>query len=366
MKIALLAPPYLSVPPHKYGGTEMIVSLLCEGLVAAGYDVTLFATGDSHTTAKLSYIYPQALGNDGTKKTNPVEPLLHYFECFAHADQYDLIHNHAQYLPLFLSDFSKTPVVHTWHGPLWDGETKAANRQAILRFKHQNFISISRNQAQGNPALNFIGTVYNGIDIRDYDFHHQAGDHPYLLWVGRITQKKGPLDAIKASQTAGMSLYLAAAVDPIDRKYYETEILPLIDGERVKLLGEMDRKSLAQVYAEAQAVLYPIHWHEPFGLVMTEAMACGTPVIAYGMGSVPEVVRDGVTGYVITPPEPDKSEINTENLTIRTKGIEGLVEAIGNVRQIDRATCRQHVLDHFTSDIMVSEYIKLYRKVLGA
>ena len=348
MKIALLAPPYLSVPPKKYGGTEKIVSLLADGLVELGHDVTLFATGDSQTREKLVIIFPEELGNSGLKKDDGLLPLIHYTECLRRQKEFDIIHNHGQYLAMFVCEFSKTPVVHTIHGSYYAGEIPEEKRQVLHAFKKHNFISISENQRGGMPDLNFVATVYNGIDLSQFSYTEKPrGD--YLLWVGRIVAKKGPLEAIETAKKTNIPLVIAAAIDPADMPYYEKEIKPQIDGKFISYIGEINHHTSEELYGNALCTLFPITWHEPFGLVMVESMACGTPVIAYNIGSVPEIVVNGKTGFIV--------EIES--------GVEGLSHAVREISQIQRGDCRTHILENFTKEKMVEGYEKAYQQILN-
>ncbi len=348
MKIAILAPPYLPVPPQGYGGTERIISLLTEGLVKLGHEVTLFASGDSQTSANLVSYYPQHIGNSGFIKDEPLLPLMHYMECFKRQQEFDLISSHAQYLPLFLSEFATVPIVHTWHGSFYPGETSDEKRKTLQAFKNQKYITISNNQRLGLPDLNYVATVYNGLEIDKYPFKAKnKGD--YLLWVGRIVPKKGPLPAIKLAHKIKKRLIFAAAVDPIEKSYFEKEIAPFIDNDRVTFIGELDLPKLVDLYQNALCTLYPISWHEPFGLVMIESMACGTPVIAYDMGAVPEIIIDGKTGFVV------------EN----AMGVDGLQEAVAKIKNINREDCCSHILQNFTSDKMVRDYEKVFMNLIG-
>lgn len=348
MKIALLAPPYLSVPPKAYGGTEKIVSLLADGLVKRGHDVTLFATGDSQTQAKLISIFPKELGNSGLSKGSALMPLLHYRQCFQRANEFDIIHNHAQYLPMFLSEYVKTPVVHTMHGSFYPGEVPQEKRKILEVFKNQRFVSISDNQRGGFPDLNYVGTVYNGLDVEEYTYVEKPrGD--FLLWVGRITEKKGPSIAIDVSKEAGVPLVIAAAIDPVDMPYFEKEIKPQIDSKKVTFVGELTQKTLDELYGNALCTLFPISWHEPFGLVMIESMVCGTPVVAYNIGSVSEVIENGKTGYIVT----------------EEGGIPGLVHAVRESKNIQRGDCRASVVEKFSKEAMVAGYEAVYQKILS-
>ncbi len=344
MKIALLAPPYLPVPPVGYGGTERIVHYLAENLVKRGYDVTLFASGDSKTTAKLFSTFPKSLGNSGEIKNKPLYPLLSYIDCFSRASDFDIIHNHAQYYAMFLADLIKTPVVHTIHGSFAKGEVPEDKRMALERFRDHFFVSISFNQRESLPDINWVDTVYNGIDISKYPFSSRKGD--YLLWIGRITAKKGPVEAIKVAKSLGMKLKIAAVIDPIDQDFFKKEVLPLIDGKLIEFVGELSEEEKGHIYSRACCTLYPIHWHEPFGLVMVESMACGTPVVAFEMGSVPEIVVDGKTGFIVE----DTSQ---------------MIEAVKKIDKIDRAVCRKRVEEKFTIDKMVEGYEAVYREVIS-
>jgi len=340
MKIALLAPPYLPVPPVGYGGTERIVAALADGLVDRGHDVTLFASGDSHTRARLHPIVPKAIGNSGEIKNKPLIPLLAYTTCFSRASEFEIIHNHAQYLAMFLAQFSPVPVVHTLHGSIYQGEVPLEKRNVLMQFARQGFISISNDQRKALPQLNWIATVYNGINLSEFTFVDRAGN--YLLWVGRVTAKKGALEAIKVAHAVGLPLKMAGVVDPIDRPFYEREILPYIKGGSVEFIGELNAEGKSRLYGGAIATVYPISWHEPFGLVMAESMACGTPVVATRWGSVPEIVADGVTGFVVDT-------------------FEELVLAVKKVGMIKRFACRARVEAHFTIQKMIEGYVAAYK-----
>lgn len=346
MRIALLAPPYLSVPPVGYGGTEKIVSLLADGLVEKGHDVTLFATGDSITKAKLVSVFPKALGNSGLSKHDPLLPLKHFTNCFQKASQFDIIHNHAQYLAMFLAEFSPTPVLHTMHGSFYEGEVPEEKRDVLRMFAHHNFVSISNNQRGGLADLNFVGTVYNGLIPEEYSYVEDPRGE-YLLWVGRITEKKGPAAAIEIAKRLNIPLVIAAALDPADKPYFERAVKPQIDGKLITFVGELTHETLNHLYGNAMATLFPIHWHEPFGLVMIESMACGTPVVAYDIGSVSEVITDEKTGFVV-PLE---------------SGVEGLIHGVSRVKSLQRGDCRSRVSELFSKEAMVNEYIEVYKKI---
>ena len=261
--------------------------------------------------------------------------------------KFDIIHNHAQYLAMFMADFISTPVVHTIHGSYYQSEIPDEKRKVLEVFKKHRFVSISNNQRGGFPDLNFIGTVYNGIDTNDYTYVEKPrGD--YLLWVGRIVAKKGPLTAIEMAKKLNMPLVIAAAVDPVDRPYFEKEVKPHIDKKLVTFVGELTQGTLNHLYGNALCTLFPITWHEPFGLVMIESLVCGTPVVAYNIGSVPEVIEDGKTGFVV---DVDSS-------------VEGLSHAVSKINILQRGDCHSSVVERFSKEAMVKGYIEVYKKIL--
>ena len=358
MKIAQLAPPWLPVPPTGYGGTELIVHSLTEELVKRGHDVTLFASGDSKTSAKLSSVFEKALGNSGAIKGDALHPLLHYIECFEKAEQFDIIHNHAQYYAMFLADLVKTPFVHTIHGSYSKESTPEEKIHTLKRFRDHNFISISNNQRNDLPELNYVATVYNGIDLSEFPFIKEQGK--YLLWFGRITAKKGPVDAIEAANSLGLPLKLVGAIDPIEQEYFDSVVKPLIDGKLITYEGEISVFDKAKVYEGAICTLYPIHWEEPFGLVMAESMASGTPVVAYNRGSVSELVEDGITGFIIR-----ENPASSDGYRISEVGVAGLVAAVKRIGEISREACRKRIEENFTVEKMVDGYEAVYKKLLN-
>ncbi len=365
MKIAQLAPPWLPVPPTGYGGTETIVYYLTEGLVKRGHDVTLFASGDSQTSAHLFSVFPKALGNSGEVKKDSLHALLHYIECFDRADEFDMIHNHAQYYAMFLADLVKTPVIHTIHGSFSKEYTPEEKIHTLERFKYHKFISISNNQRKDLEKLNYVATVYNGVDVNNLQFSQTGGDH--LLWFGRITEKKGPIDAIQVAKRLNKKIVLAGAIDDIDLDFFKTQVFPLVDNKLVFFEKEIPFDKKSHLFGNASCVLYPISWEEPFGLVMTEAMSCGTPVIAYSKGSVPEIIKDGGTGYIVNASENDKRG----DWIIKKTGIDGLAEAVERIYSMNatdyqsmRQACRTHVENNFTIEKMVDNYEAVYKEIL--
>ena len=367
MKIAQLAPPWLSVPPSGYGGTELVVHYLTEELVNRGHEVVLFASGDSQTKANLSYVFPKALGNGGELKKQPLNPLLHYIECFERASDFDIIHNHAQYYAMFLADLVKTPVVHTIHGSFSKEDVPNQDkRQTLIKFRNHNFISISDSQRRGLEKLNYVATVYNGIDISEFQYSGEKGK--YLCWMGRITQKKGPSDALEVARILKTKIKMAGAVDRMEKEYCETVLYPLIEELRkdnlIEYEEEIKREDKVDLYKGALCTLYPIHWEEPFGLVMAESMACGTPVIAYNYGSVPEIIKDGITGFIVDADDQDRP--GKGRWIIKKQGVEGLIEAIRKIDEIERKSCRQHVENNFTVEKMVDGYEDVYREIINS
>ena len=355
LKIAQIAPPWVSIPPAKYGGTETVISNLTEELVRRGHKVTLFASGDSKTKAKLVSAFPKSLYESGVSWTNGFYPLYHAVTAFERADEFDIIHDHFQFFGLCFSAFTKTPVVSTHHGDFETAEKDQAKYQILKKFRHNSFVSISDSQRKYSSLnLNFVATVHNGIDLKEFEFSDKSEN--YLVWLGRITEKKGVLIAIEAAKKAGLLLKIAAKVDinnPPDVEFFEKWVKPLIDGKNVEFLGEVDFAQRNDLLRNALALLNPIQWNEPFGLVMPEAMACGAPVIVFDCGAAREIVKDGVSGFVVESLNKNK-EVN----------IKGLVEAIGNIGKIDRKECRKIVEDNFTVGIMADKYEDVYYKIL--
>lgn len=355
LKIAQIVPPWLSVPPKKYGGTELIASHLTEELIKRGHKVTLFASGDSVTKAGLISTCPKSLYEQGIPWTDAFYPLLHASVAFEKAENFDIIHNHFHYFGLAFSSLVKTPVVTTYHGDFATAEKNPAKRQILERTKKNYFVSISDSQRKFTKVnLNFVATVYNGIDLSKFEFG--AKSQNYLVWLGRITEKKGLVEAIRAAKKAKIVLKIAAKVDKNhlpDVEFYEKKVKPLIDGKQIQYLGEVNSIRRNSLLKNSLALLNPIKWNEPFGLVMPEAMACGTPVIAFRNGSVPEIIKDGKTGFVVSQFD-EKGKLN----------IKGLVESIKKINQIDRRECRRQAEENFTVKKMVDGYEEVYYKIL--
>lgn len=343
LKIAQIAPLWIRVPPVKYGGTELIVYHLCEELTRRGHNVTLFGPGNSKTSAKLVAGFRTNLLSAGIPWTNQLDTLRHLASAFARSGEFDLIHSHVDLYETFFAYFSQTPVVHTIHNPLYSSRPDDLRLKILSTSRWSRYVTISNSQYRiGSAKLNRIGTVYNGLDISKFRYNSRGGDH--FIWMARIDPYKGIENAIAACELANAPLVMAGRLDPTRRKYFRERIRPHLN-RQIRFRGEIGGAEKNAFFGSARALLYPIEWHEPFGLVMIEAMATGTPVIAFDWGSVREVVRDGVTGFVV-------------------KTIPEMVRAMKKIDTIDRAACRAWVEKMFTVEKMVDGYEKVYEKVL--
>jgi glycosyltransferase involved in cell wall biosynthesis len=340
MKIAQVAPLYESVPPQLYGGTERVVSYLTEELVRQGHQVTLFASGDSVTQAPLVAACPRSLRLD----QECVDQLAHHIvlleQVFRQASAFDLIHFHIDYLHFPLSVRQHIPTVTTLHGRLDIPDLVPLYQM----FPSMPMVSISDAQRAPLPWINWVGTVYHGLPEDLYTLRETPGT--YLAFLGRIAPEKGVDQAIAIAQQAGMPLKIAAKVDRADREYFQEVVQPLLKHPLVEYVGEVGEGKKDTFLGQAYALLFPINWPEPFGLVMIEAMACGTPVIAYPRGAVPEVLEAGVTGWIV-------------------EGIEEAVQAVGRVPAISRARCRQVFEERFSASRMARDYLRIYKSLLG-
>lgn len=345
LNIAQLATPWERVPPQKYGGTELIASLLTEELVRRGHNVTLFATGDSKTKARLRFVFPKALYRAGVPWTNSSWPMLHVQECMERAEEFDIIHNHFHYFGLTMGALVKTPVITTYHGDFETAEKDPGKKAILEKNKRMPFVSISRDQRTHTTIkLHFVSTVYNAIDIAQFSFTAKPGN--YLVWLGRITPKKGVIEAIHAAKKFGMKLLIAAKIDVVDRDFYMQEVKPLLSKKYAEYVGEIGLHEKAKLLKNAYALVNPIKWNEPFGLVMVESQACGTPVVAYPNGAAPELVLNGKTGFF-------------------AHNVDGLVTALKKIPNLDRMDCRKNVEARFTVEKMVDGYEAAYAKVIN-
>lgn len=339
MRIAQVAPLYESVPPSLYGGTERVVSFLTEELVKRGHDVTLFASGDSVTSGRLVPCTPRAL-----RLSQCVDPFAHHIlmlECIARQmATFDVIHFHVDYLHYPVSRRHSTPHVTTLHGRLDLPDLQPLYRE----FDDVPLVSISDAQRAPLPWVNWLATIHHGLPGELHEFREKAGN--YLAFLGRISPEKRVDRAIEIARRAGMPLKIAAKVDRQDLEYFQAEIQQLLDDPLVEYLGEVGGPGKDELLGNATALLFPIEWPEPFGLVMIEAMACGTPVIAYPRGSVPEVIDDGLTGFIVN-------------------SIEEAVEAVKRIPTISRMECRQTFERRFSVARMTDRYVEVYERVAG-
>jgi glycosyltransferase involved in cell wall biosynthesis len=343
MRIAMVAPLTEPVPPPLYGGTERVVSLLTEELVRRGHAVTLFASGDSQTEAELVACCERGLRLDPGVTDYVAYTMTQLGAVYRRADGFDLVHNHLDYFAFPSARLSPTPTVTTTHGRLDLPEV----RRVYADFTEQRLVAISDDQRGYLPDANWLATVYNAVDVDTYRFRPESGD--YLVFLGRISPEKRPDRVIEIARDVGMRLVIAAKVDPVDRDYWAHAIEPLIGGHPglIEFVGEVDERGKEELLGGAYAYLFPIDWPEPFGLTMAEAMATGTPVVAYRAGSVPEVVEDGVTGFVC-------------------KTIAEMIAAIPRVKELDRRACRERAERLFSPKAMADGYERAYASVVAA
>ncbi|MEA5572919.1 glycosyltransferase family 4 protein [Calothrix sp. UHCC 0171] len=338
MKIAQIAPLWERVPPPTYGGIELVVSRVTDELVRRGHEVTLFASGDSETLAKLEPVTPGALRLDSQIKEPIIYEVLAPGQVYQRATEFDIIHSHVGVWSLALASMVSTPTVHTLHGSFTKDSQKVFGE-----YRMQPYISISNSQRQAD--LNYVGTVYNGIVVEEYPFVEKPQDPPYLAFLGRFSPEKGPQHAIAIAKQTGIKLKMAGKVDVVDQKFFDQEIAHHIDGRQIEFLGEVNHSQKSELLGNAAATLFPITWKEPFGLVMIEAMACGTPVIGMRMGSVPEVIAHGESGMVCD-------------------SYEEMAEVLPMVLELDRSKCREWVENNFSVTQMVNGYEAIYEKIV--
>lgn len=340
MRIAQVAPLWERVPPSTYGGIELVVGLLTDELVRRGHEVTLFASGDSISSAKLVSVHPRALRLDSSIKETGIYEMLQLGTVYERADEFDIIHSHMGCASLPYTNLVKTPTIHTLHGIF------TPDNEKMFQFaKVQPFVSISDAQREIELGLNYVKTVYNGIDVSSYEFYPQPDEPPYLAFLGRISPEKGTHLAIEIAKKSGWRLKIAGKVDVVDVEYFEKEVKPLIDGEQIEYVGEANHTQKNALMGGAVATLFPITWREPFGLVMVESMAAGTPVIAIKLGSTVEVIDHGKTGFLCS-------------------NVDECVSAIAQVADLDRYACREYVQSRFSLQAMTDGYEEVYRQIL--
>ena len=337
MRIAMIAPLDIRVPPIGYGGTELVVSLLTEELVKRGHEITLFASGDSISQARLQAVCPHFLR--GSKRDKGILNLLNVVACLQRAEEFDIIHNHTTIEGMSTAGLVNTPVLTTLHGDL-----KEDFRVLFSHYKGW-YNTISRSAKSILPEKEgFVGVIYNAIDSGSYPFNSgQRDDH--LLYLSRISPEKGAHLAIQVAQRLGKRLIIAGNVDEVDQQYFQSQVLPHIDGKLIQFVGEVDYLQKRELLRQAKCLVAPITWAEPFGLFMVEAMACGTPVVVFKQGSASEVVDHGVTGFVVST-------------------LEEMTNSIMNVSDINPARCREHVELRFNVPRMVDNYLLAYQLIL--
>lgn len=343
MKIAQIASFGERVPPKKYGGTERFVYTLTEGLVERGHNVTLFASGDSVTSAKLISVYPKSLRESNFR--NPYEagniPMLNIGKAYSMQHEFDIIHDHNGYMSLPSATLATTPVIMTLHGAILPDAKRLY--EGLNNQNNPVFVSVSYSQRKPAPNLNYVSNIYHGINLEDYPFSNE--EEGYLLFVGRINEEKGVHHAIEVAEFLDMPLVIAAKLDNCDVPYFKEYIEPRLS-DKITWVGEVTSRVRNKLMTKALCFLHPVTWREPFGLAIIESMACGTPVIAFNKGSIPEIVRHGKTGFVAE----DVSE---------------MIEYVRRVKEIKRKDCRIHVEKNFSAERMVLEYESVYRKILN-
>lgn len=350
MRIVEIAAIEEKVPPEKYGGTELVVHNVTEGLVEAGHEVYLLASGDSETSAKLIPLLPKSIR--AMYGPEEIEHWRDYLKVAALADilkrvreiKPDIVHNHLNWRLLLFSDLLDCPMMNTMHGPL----TSLRERETYRAHSHANYISISDNQRKAMPELNWLRTVYNGIDVEQFDFQETKGD--YFAFLGRTSPEKGVEEICRMIRGTKHKLKIAAKVDPVDRHYFDNYVKPYIDGDQIEFVGEVDHAGKNALLKNAKALLLWLNWEEPFGLVVPEANACGTPVITNYRGAMPELIKEGVNGFL-------------------ADSIEGMESYLDRAQEIQPVACREHVKASFSKEKMVKDYIEvaesLVRKARG-
>jgi glycosyltransferase involved in cell wall biosynthesis len=340
MRIGLIAPPWYAVPPSGYGGIEWVVALLADGLTDRGHDVTLFAPPGSRTKARLVSPLGERLPPDSIG--NPWYEASHAMSAYEGSERFDILHDHTGPVGVSIGALIESPIVHTLHGPFTPQALMLYSRIA----RHLWFVAISESQRSMGPSdLRWAGVVYNGIPIDNYPYREDKED--FLFFLGRADEEKAPHLAIEAARRAGRQLVMCVTTkNEREQRYWAEQVEPLL-GDDVEVHGECDQEQKADLLGRAAALLFPIQWAEPFGLVMIEAMACGTPVVAWRNGSVPEVIDDGVTGFVVD-------------------SMDGMVEAIDRVDELDPRTARAHVEERFSAAAMVAGYERAYERILAA
>jgi len=334
MKIAMIAPIAWRTPPEHYGPWERVTSLITEGLVQKGIDVTLFATANSQTAGRLRAVCPRGYEED--PEIDPkVYEYLHLSEVFEHAHEFDLIHNQFDFMALAYSRLVQTPLLTTIHG------FSSPKILPVYEKYNDNTYYVSISDADRAPTLSYVATVYHGIDIENFTFNAEPED--YLIYFGRIHADKGTREAIEVAQKTGHRLIIAGIIQ--DQDYFNQWVRPHLDDDRIRYIGSVGPQKRDVLLRNARALLHPIHFNEPFGLSVVEAMACGTPVIAFPRGSMPEIIRHGHNGFL-------------------PRSLDEFIACVHDIDRIDRRHCRRTVEERFTQEIMVENYIRVYDTIL--
>ncbi len=335
MKIAILSPVAWRTPPRKYGPWEQVASNITEGLVENGIDVTLFATGDSVTKGKLEYICERPYSEDAELDPKVWE-CLHISHLMEQAEKFDLIHNNFDFLPLTYSRLIKTPMVTTIHG--------FSSQKILSVYKKYNSTShyVSISNSDRSPELDYTATVYNGINTDEFTFHSEPKD--YLLYFGRIHPEKGTSESIQIAKQSGKKLIISGLIQ--HQEYFDNKIKPYINDDDIVYAGNSGPGERDKLLGEAYALLHPISFEEPFGLSVAESMLCGTPVIAFNKGAMPELILDGKTGFLVN-------------------SIDEAVQSVNNIKSVDRKHCRTWAASKFTLEKMVEGYLEVYKNILG-
>lgn len=340
MRILQIAPIIETVPPKKYGGTERVVHALTEELVKRGHDVTLFATGDSTTSAKLMSVYPRSLREskvasraDGTNAWS----LLNIGAAYQIQNEFDIIHDHTHIMGLPTANLATTPVISTLHDPVFP------NYKSILeKLTNPYIVTISKSQGLPAPKMNNIATVYNGLNMDNYPFSNQ--DDGYILFVGSFRKEKGADKAIRVARKLNLPLIIAGKLDDWHMDYFNKSVKPYLS-KNIQYIGEVNEQERNVLMSKALCVLHPVSWQEPFGLTIIEALACGSPVIGFNQGSIPEIIENNKVGFVVDT-------------------LNEMIDAVKKIRSINRYTCRDYSLKNFSHRKMTDEYEKVYKRVL--
>lgn len=339
MKIAQIAPLYESVPPKLYGGTERVVAYLTEALVELGHDITLYASGDSKSRARLRAGCDSALRLKPGLSDPIADHILLIERVFQDSEEFELVHSHLDYMPFPMLRRMSVPHLTTLHGRL-----DTPNLLNVFReFKDEPLVSISDAQRTPLAFCNWQRTVHHGLPADLYEY--RPGPGKFLAFLGRVSPEKGLPQALEIAAQAGLPLKIAAKVDKVDKEYFEAQIEPMLSRSGVEFIGEIGEHEKNDFLGSAVALLFPIHWPEPFGMVLIESMACGTPIIAYPCGSVPEVVDDGVSGLIVND-------------------VPGAVEALKKIAKLDRKLCRKKFEERFTATTMAQNYLSIYRRLV--